>query len=326
MKENKEKEASVKAKFIIIILIAMIVVLVSLILLLCVKFPDDATDIGNVLVDNIFAIILSICCSVVASVLLMRLTLAQDRLRDEQLVKTISATVSEIYSQNQSLTPKHFFCDTDMPHEKFNEILNEKIRISEMYSFIGDSARFTCERLYGMSQTGNVNPELKIQVILPDFRYDDVYSNKRDFFVTRERKINFHNQRTVENIIHDEKMKTIICLYAIGKMKAFFDVEVYLVKEIPFMRIEIADDFLVLGFTQMQIKGKHYPPVMIYKDEKMFHQSFMAYIKENIERSYKMKEDELTADALVDAARDAGISGVNSKMVCKFYDNGCKSN
>lgn len=322
---NKTNENGWKVRSVIVALATVIVILAAFIVYLFVKQGTQAEAAVNEAMNGLFTVIISIACSIIASVMGMWFFAAQDQSRDAQLVQTISETVSDIYAQNQSMTPKHFFCDTDMPHEKFNELLNEKIRTSENYSFIGDSARFTCERLYEMSKKGNVNPELKIQVILPDFRLDDIYSSKQDFFKMRERKVNFHNQRPVSEIIYKEKMKTVSCLYAVGKLKTFFDIEVYLIKEIPFMRIETAGDFLVLGFTQMQIQGKHYPPVMIYQDEKIFHQSFRAYIKENIERSQKLKKEELTAAFLAEEAQKAGISGVNENKVCEFYNAGCKS-
>lgn len=325
MKSNAN-EVRWKEKSIIIVLIAMNIIFVSIICVISIKSSENITDITGILIENFSTVILSVSCSVISSILLVWLTSVQDSEKDEQNIQKIVTAISGVYLQNQSMSPKHFFCDTDLPHEKFNEMLNESIRTSKSYSFIGDSARFTCERLYEMTKTGNVNPELKIQIILPDFRNDNVYRIKKNFFETRERKINFQNQRMIDEIIYEEKLKTISCLYAIGKLKAYFDIEIYLLEEIPFMRIEITGDFLVLGFTQMQIKGKHYPPVMIYQDEEIFRQSFEAYIKENIERSCKMDKDELTLMALVDAARKSGISGVDSEKVRGFYVGECKSN
>ncbi len=94
-----------------------------------------------------------------------------------------------------------------------------------------------------------------------------------------------------DEYIKQARMETFQSIFYIWKLKQEHDnIQLYLHKEIPFIRFELTDNLLAISFLPM-IKEGYYPPSMIYDKKSLYWETFSAYSQQILNRS-KLYETE----------------------------------
>ena len=128
-----------------------------------------------------------------------------------------------------------------------------------------------------------------------------------------------------EEIINEEKLEVLRSLYALGKLQEKYDIQVYLHKEIPFIRFEITDNLLVLSFLTQLSTGKKFPSTLIYENKNIFRLNYIDYAQEVIKRSYHMSSEELQIDKLLELGVTANIKDCNKEIIVSHYNENVKT-
>lgn len=131
---------------------------------------------------------------------------------------------------------------------------------------------------------------------------------------------NVKNQKSIDEIIINEKMEVLRSLYALGKLSEKYEIHVYLHKEIPFIRFELTDSLMVMTFLTQWTSGKKYPATLIFENNDLFKTNFMDYSEQLKMRSENIAIDDLTIDKLRSLAQSAGLPDFKDEEITKYYE------
>ncbi len=231
----------------------------------------------------------------------------------------IAKKVSEIYNDKADMMPSHYYHSTDIPSNDFNMYMNDKIKKSKKFVYFGESARFSCKRLYRLKDQAPNIKNLKVDMFLVDPRCDDAFEYSKSFLEIKEKNKNSGSKKLWEKIVEEEKLKILYCLYALENMKeSFLELTVYLLDHIPFMDIELTDDTVVLEFFRTRSDYKRYPLTMIYEDKKAYYESYEFYLEWEKERAIAVNKDTLTEQMIVNLGIEAGITDLKAELLEKY--------
>lgn len=233
----------------------------------------------------------------------------------------IEKRIKELLEQNKYILPTATYVDTNDPNREFNKTMNESISATQDYLYFSDRALYLTKRLG--RDIHNNNNRLKITVLLADVREMVLFTARDEIYLQQEQALQREDptrkMRTREEIINEEKLKVLQSLYALGRLKEKYNIQVYLHKEIPFIRFEITDDLLGLSFLTQLSTGKQYPSTVLYKEDSLFRLNFEDYAKEVIKRSYLMKAEELELENLLEMGKQANIAGCDEEAITSHY-------
>ncbi len=316
-------------------IVLMIVVCVNIII------KTDAIKTGvinsalNELLDNGITIIVSIICSILASVIYAKIMnrnseiekeslkkeieQISERIYDEKIddgVKRVSQNVAQIYNATNDLMPSFYYRSADMPNYEFNELINRKIVQSKKFVYYGESARFTCKRLYQLKNKAPSLKNLKVEVYIVNPACDKLFEINKAFLAIKENNKNHGKKRDWDVIIEEEKRKVLYCLYALMEMMSFFlSVDIFLIDDVPFIDIEMTDDMIALEFFRTRDNYKRYPLTIVYEDKKAYYESYEFYLEWEKEKAKHIKAEDLTVDYIVSLAEKAGIKNLTENML-----------
>ncbi|MEE1218393.1 MAG: hypothetical protein U0L20_00555 [Ruminococcus sp.] len=280
----------------------------------------------NTILVHICAVILSIACSIMTAILIPSSIQTDDNQSD--LLRFYNE-VEKLLKNNNQVSASASYYDTDDPNLEFNLKLNKSISETKNYTYFGDRALYLSKRL-GQDITQS-SDRLKINVFLVDIRDDNLFRARTETYLKRERAMHRESDkqgnRSIDEIISEEKLQVIRSIYALGKLKDKYDINVYLHKEIPFIRFEITDRLLVLSFLTQLSSGKKYPATVIYENEGIFKPNFEDYIDQIITRSHQLDDDEFTIDSLCDLIKQCDISITNDNIeasITEYYEEKVK--
>lgn len=248
---------------------------------------------------------------------------------------------------NRYVQPSEFYKESDKPHPELNEKMNDKIIQAEEYFYFSDRALFLSERLGTTILNRNPVSMPKITILLADVEESSLFEARWDVFKHREQTYNrdrlvkeADNRQSSDagednakeeyiinkkDIIDKEKMKVLQSLYALGRLRDKYDMEIYLHKEIPFIRFEIIDDLLVLSFLPQLGNGKRFPPTVTYERDTIFTPNFRSYVEEAKERARRMDDTDLQLESLLELGIKAGVEGCDAKTVVSHYEQKIKT-
>lgn len=322
---KKMKSISYKKYLVhLIIEAAMLVIIVLLFSLLVSRVLRE--NESYILQDSI-SIIVAIASSILASILLPK---AVQREAFCELEDNIVDKMKDIIDINKFTSPAYVYSDTKVPHPEFNEKLNKSISKSKKYIYFGDRAKYLTERL-GTQIHGN-NNRLSIIVLLADVREKDLFEARAEIYMQRKQALCRERvaqkklmQMSPEEIINEEKLNVLRSLYALGKLQDEYNIQVYLHREIPFIRFEITDNLFVLSFLTQLSTGKDFPYTLVYENDNIFRLNFSDYVQEVIQRSSPMSREDLQMDKIIEMGKKAKIAGCNEKEIVKHYNEKVKS-
>lgn len=210
--------------------------------------------------------------------------------------------------------------DTNDPNVNFNSRLNRGIQSTKKFIYFGDRALYLTKRL-GREIVYH-DARLEIFVFLADIREDSIFRSREHMYLKKE-KANVQgkkSQRSIDEIIINEKMEVLRSLYALGKLSEKYEIHVYLHKEIPFIRFELTDSLMVLTFLTQWTSGKKYPATLMFENNDLFNTNFVDYSEQLKMRSEKLTLDKLTIDNLRVLAESAGLPGFKEEEITKYYE------
>lgn len=272
---------------------------------------------------NIFTFVTAVICSILATALTPRITQDDDSDIVEKMNTEFEDKIKEFVLKQQHVLPLATYVDTDDPNMEFNEKLNESISKTHQYIYYSDRALYLTKRLG--KEIHKIDSRLNIIVILADIREDDIFYSRQEIYLQRERARHSNNNsyiiRELDEIICEEKKEILRSLYALGELQKKYNIEIYLHKEIPFIRFEITDSLLVLSFLTQLATGKKYPSTVIYENEAIFKTNFEDYAKEIIKRSYHVQTEDLSVKNLISWGKMSGIDNITEKEIKEYYEN-----
>lgn len=305
------------------------VIMFHIIILLLTVLPlFELSEREKYIWTNTIPIIVSISCSILAAALLPKVVQKKDFCN---LENNLVRRIADIFNMNKYTSPTATYADTNDPNMEFNEKVNRSISETYNYIYFSDRALYLTKRLGRDIQ--KTNNHLSIKVLLADVRETDLFEARSKVYMQRIRALHkeglaqkelIHGKKSLKKIIKKEKLKVLRSLYALGQLQEKYDIQVYLHKEIPFIRFEITDSLLVLTFLTKLSTGKKYPSTLIYENENIFRSNFMEYAQEVINRSYHMSEEELQLDKLIELGKTAKIWGCNKEMIVSHYNENVK--
>nr|WP_304973059.1 hypothetical protein [uncultured Schaedlerella sp.] len=340
MKNNKHNTNSIIHIVYLCIIVLIIVVFMNII------YKTNAVEKGgfnttlNEFVDNSMTITVSIICSIIASVIyahimnkkseIERENLKEDikkiseKVYDEKIddeVQRISQTISKIYNDTTDMMPSRYYRSADFPNSEFNTFLNRKIVESKKFVYYGESARFTCKRLYKLKDEIPSLKNLKIEIYIVNPACNKIFESNKAFLAIKEKNKNYGEKREWNTIIEEEKMKVLYCLYALKEMMSFLQrVDVFLIDDVPFIDIEMTDDMIALEFFRTRNDYKRYPLTIIYDDKKAYYESYEFYLEWEKEKAMHIKEEDLTVDYIIALGEKAGIKNLTEKKLKECCD------
>lgn len=336
MSNNGENGTKTDVK-IHVIYICIIFLLLSIII--GIVFTTDAIEKGvlnnmvNHIMDNSMTIAVSIVCSILASVIYTyiikndseseRKNLKKDikevlgvvyNEKIEDGIQRISKNISEIYSTTMDMLPSRYYRSADEPNLEFNTFINQKICKSKKFVYYGESARFTCKRLFKLKDDVAGLKNLKLEIYIVNPSCDKVFESNKAFLMAKEKNKNYGKEREWETIVNEEKIKVLYCLYALRVIMRFIQsVDIYLIDDIPFIDIEIADDMIALEFFRTRDDYKRYPLTIIYDNKKAFYESYEFYLEWEKEKANHIKD--LTVDYILELGEKSGIKNLTEKKL-----------
>lgn len=245
----------------------------------------------------------------------------------QYLAEETEKRLEKILEQNQYILPTATYTDTNDPNREFNEIMNKSISVTKHYLYFSDRALYLTKRL-GRDIHNNINDRIEIKVILADVREIILFTARNDKYMQKAHVLQREDPtikiKNVEEIINEERLKVLQSLYALGKLKEKYNIQVYLHKEIPFIRFEITDELLSLSFLTQLSTGKDYPSTVLYKNDSIFKINFEDYANEVIKRAYLMKCEDLKLENLLKLGRQANIEGCDEMAITSYYNSEVK--
>ena len=340
MKVNKNNSNIV----IYILYISTIILLV--IIFINIIYKTNVIETGSInitireIMDNSMTIIVSIVCSIIASVVyaymmnnknkVERDILKKDiknileKIYNEKIddsVQRISKNISEIYNDTMDMMPSRYYRSADSPNLEFNVFLNSKIVDSKKFIYYGESARFTCKRLYKLKEEIPSLKNLKIEIYIVNPSCDKLFESNQAFLAIKEKNKNYGKKRDWETIIKEEKMKVLYCLYALNELKNFLQrIDVFLIDDIPFIDIEMTDNMIALEFFRTRKDYKRYPLTIIYEDKKAYYESYEFYLEWEKEKAIHIKEEQLSTNFILQLGRKAGLENVTEEKLKEYCD------
>lgn len=326
------------------IYICCIVIILALVILVFSKTDvvkrADINAAYNELLNNSITIVISISCSIIASIIYARIMKEKgeqdreiikedlkqitDQIYDEKIddgVRRISQKVLEIYNDTTDMMPSLYYRSADFPNQEFNTFLDKKIIESKKFIYYGESARFTCKRLYKLKDKGSEIKNLKVEIYIVNPTCNKIFESNKAFLATKEKNRNYGKMRAWDIIIEEEKLKVLYCLYALKEMTKFFQkVDIFLIKDVPFIDIEMTDDTVVLEFFRTRRDYKRYPLAIIYDDKKPYYESYEFYLEWEKEKAIHLDASKLTTNAILNLGRKAGIKSLTETKLKKFCD------
>lgn len=294
----------------------------------------------NEIFDNGMTITLSIICSIIASIIyahIMNKRSEEERkdlkedlkqiseiIYDEKIddgVQRISQNILNIYNDTTDMMPSRYYRSADFPNLEFNTFLNSKIVESKKFVYYGESARFTCKRLYKLKDKNTGLKNLKIEIYIVNPACNKLFESNKAFLAIKEKNKNYGQMREWETIIEEEKMKVLYCLYALKEIMCFFQrVDIFLIDDVPFIDIEMTDDMVALEFFRTRKDYKRYPLTIIYDDKKAYYESYEFYLEWEKEKSIHIKEEDLTVDYILTLGESAGIKKLTEEKLKECCD------
>ena len=268
--------------------------------------------------ENSFTIIVSIISSFVATGLLPR-ALQEDSLNN---LSDVESNLAKLLRQAKHVLP-YTYDDTDDPNIDFNKKMNDSISKTDKYFYFADRALYLSKRL--IKDIHEVSNRLELVVILADITEDALFTSRLHVYRQKERALMRTNEtsglRSEQIILEEEKKEVLKSLYALGKLKEKYSIDVYLHKEIPFIRYEITDDLLAMSFLTQLSSGKKYPTTLLYEEDSIFRSNFLDYTKEILSRSTLLKSEDLSAAALIELAKKAGVQNCTESEITSYYNS-----
>lgn len=275
--------------------------------------------------QNLFSFITAIICSVLASAIMLFLPNVTSKDVDKNVtLKDISQIVKETIKNLPDGKFPIMYEDTNDPNVNFNERLNRGIQSTKKFIYFGDRALYLTKRLG--KEIIHHDSRLEICVFLADIREDSIFSSRERMYLKKE-KANFQdtkNQKSINEIIINEKMEVLRSLYALGKLSEKYEIHVYLHKEIPFIRFELTDSLMVLTFLTQWTSGKEYPATLMFENNDLFNINFTDYSEQLKKRSVNITTDNLTVDKLRRLAQSAGLPNFKDEEITKYYEEHVK--
>lgn len=301
--------------------VALFTILISFCLLeFCIIIKNILTkEMFIPKIQEIYSLLTAILCSLIASGFMLFVPNASS----SDSVKDIDINVKEILKKLEVLPA--IYGDTDDPNSEFNTRLNNGILSSRKYIYFGDRALFMTKRL-GRELFNHDHSRLEITVFLADIREDSIFKSREHMYLQKEKaKAQIDKtQRSINEIITNEKMEVLRSLYAIGKLSKQYEINVYLHKEIPFIRFELVDSLVVLTFLTQWVSGKDYPTTLMFENNDFFSANFEDYSEQIKKRSEKLPTDGLDMDYLRGLAESARLPDFADDEITKYYEEKVK--
>lgn len=296
----------------------IILICVSLLELCIIIYSACTKDLSTVPLEaqNLFSFITAIICSILASAVMLFLPNATSN----DSVKDIDRIVKETLKNVPDGRLPVMYDDTNDPNVNFNSRLNRGIQSTKKFIYFGDRALYLTKRL-GREIVYH-DARLEIFVFLADIREDSIFRSREHMYLKKE-KANVQgkkSQRSIDEIIINEKMEVLRSLYALGKLSEKYEIHVYLHKEIPFIRFELTDSLMVLTFLTQWTSGKKYPATLMFENNDLFNTNFADYSEQLKMRSEKLTLDNLTIDNLRVLAESAGLPVFKEEEITKYYE------
>ena len=316
-KKTKKTKKSFSKREIILICIA---ILESLVILYDIV-PSLKNGDSKVAVD-LFTIVTAVVCSILAAGLTPKAVSDNNSELFEKIKYGVNQQITDFLNTQQCVLPTATYFDTDDPNIEFNKKMNASISTTQHYTYFSDRALYMTKRL---GKDINVfNPRLKIILFLADIRVNEIFYSRKDVYLKRERAEHDKNKnymiRNIDQIVRQEKKEVLRSLYALSKLKSRYDIEIYLHREIPFIRFEITDSLLVMSFLPQLSTGKKYPSTIIYENEAVFKSNFEDFANQIRIRAQHLNDTELTLDNLLVLAKDAGLDDITEYEIKEYYE------
>lgn len=264
--------------------------------------------------QSLFSFVTAIICSILAAAIMLFLPNATSNDSVKDIDRIVKETLKNLSDERSPI----LYDDTNDPNANFNSRLNRGIQLTKKYIYFGDRALYLTQRLG--REIINHDARLEIYVFLADIREDAIFRSRERMYLKKE-KSNIQGQRSINEIIINEKMEILRSLYALGKLSEKYEIHVYLHKEIPFIRFELTDSLMVLTFLTQWTTGKKYPATLMFENNDLFSINFADYSEQLKIRSEKLIVDNLTVDYLRDLAKSAGLPDFKDEEVTKYYED-----
>lgn len=339
MDSKKEKSLMIHIVYGCIIIL-LLTIIINMVLKASVNDQKLLSDSLSLVLDNSIVILVSVICSILASIVYASITEKRtaneraqmlkemrdvaDSIYNEKInssVELITAKMSQIGIAASKMTPKYYFESGDQPNKEFNEVLNNSICKSRKFSFLGVSARFSCKRLHQLVQQIQSVSNLEVEIFIVDPANNDIFLRNKSFYMNRERAKNPDCIRSWDEIVREEKIKSLACLCSLSNLsKKMHKIDVYIVSEIPFVDVEITEDLVILEFFRTRRDYKKYPLTIIYDKNSAYYESYEFYLDWEKDRATPMRGDSITLDWVLDLGRQAGIEEISLEMLQSYCE------
>lgn len=274
-------------------------------------------NVMAVIQNFLIPVIISIVCSVIASIICAVFS----KIETENSISRITKNVTEIYSGISEMMPSRYYRSSDAPNLDFNQYLNRKILGSRKYRFYGESARYTCKRLLALPENDVKN--LEVELFIVDPTAEDSIHDSIAYLRDKDRNRNSYRQANTkisdEDLIKNEKIKTLACLYKLGEMQGKFkELRIYLLKHVPTMTIEMTDDTTVLEFFRTRENHSHYPLTLIYDNKPTIYECYDFIIDWEKHNLSEMTYESLKIHELVNLGKRAKMEKIDQQTIIDY--------
>lgn len=337
--DYSREELSIKGHLFYCTIIALIIMIFAAVSLKAGIIKDTLEVMETALADNVITIAVSILCSVLASVIYASVmkkegekekAVFKDHIKesieevirrsyDEKIddgISRITQSVTNVYNDTSDMMPSRWYRSADQPDYEFNLYLDQQILKSSKFIHFGESARFTCKRLYKLKDSAQNTKNLEVEIFMVDPTQDKVFEANKHFLNVKEKNRNPGSSRSIEEIIEEEKLKILSCLYALNMMAGYFlDIKLYLVKDLPFIEIEMTDRMIALEFFRTYSEYKRYPLTIIYEEKKTYYEGYKFYFDWEKKKAEEIDANTMTMDKILEIGRKSGFANITEDEI-----------
>lgn len=338
-KKNDGKELSIKGHLFYCTIIALIIMIFIAVSLKAGIIKDTLKVMETALADNVITIAVSILCSVLASVIYASImkkegekekAVFEDNMKEsiEEVIRRsydekiddgigrITQRVTNVYNDASDMMPSRWYRSADQPDYEFNLYMDQQILKSRKFIHFSESARFTCKRLYKLKDKAQNIKNLEIEIFMVDPAQDKVFEANKHFLDIKEKNRNPGSTRSIDMIIEEEKLKILSCLYALNMMAGYFaDIRLYLIKDLPFIDIEMTDRMIALEFFRTYSEYKRYPLTIIYEEKKTYYEGYKFYLDWEKKKAEGIDASALTMDKILEKGRKSGLPSITEDEI-----------
>ena len=224
-----------------------------------------------------------------------------------EIEKTLGNTISSCFNNSikldSKISPFKTFPASDRPIDEYNKFYNEEFSRTSTLRYKSDRGLYLSYRLGQMIK--HKKPGLDLQILFHDIASIESFKYRAKTIYN----CNKYPRLSPEEIAIKLRKEVLAVLVAFFDLRNEYNFEIGFFSDIPFLRYEIMDNFLILSILPMQAHG-YYPPTLIYSNQSWFYEAFLANFNQLRIEGRKIRlftQEQINEDSILKYANDSSL-------------------